>query len=141
MANIRPKRVTIVAWLSIIFSFISATPKFLLVFNQEVYQQSKEFVEKASENGLLDVPFELQMVHALLGSMILITSSLFILKGKLWAVYLYTFWIYGVVVLTLLITGTSPQFISKAIVACLLCGFLFSPKAMQFFRGSNEQDE
>ncbi len=134
----RPKRITIIAWISIILSLLSATPKFLLAINSEVYQQAKEILEAASKNALFNIPIELQIVHALLGSVVLITSALFMLRGRIWALYLYTFWIYTVVLMTLLVSGPSPQFISKTVFAFILCGLLFSPKSMLFFKGNNE---
>lgn len=140
MSNKRPKRVTYVAWISIVFSLLSAIPKFTLAFDNEVYQQAKRLIERSSQNGLFHVPFEFQIVHALLGSVILIICSLFILRGKRWALYIYTLWIYSVVILTLIVTGPSVQFMSKTVIAVLMCSVLFSPKAMQFFRDNEEQD-
>lgn len=128
-----PKRVAFVAWLSIIYAVLSLIPKLLLLVDSEIYSNTKELVSAIGNNGLIEVPFNLQIAHSIVGSIVLGVSAFFMLKGNKWALYLFVAWVVGVLLLTMLVAGISTHFLAKSGVAVIFFIMLFSRKSLDYF--------
>lgn len=131
-----PKRVKFIAVLSIAYAAITSFPKVLLLVNRELYENTKLLVSSVSSKGLLEVPFSLQITHALIGTIVMIISSIYMLHGKRWALNLWSLWVLGVLILTLAVAGFSVHFFSKLTVAVALLAMLHSGKSKIFFRST-----
>ncbi|PLX85581.1 MAG: hypothetical protein C0617_03535 [Desulfuromonas sp.] len=129
----RPLSVCIISWFTIFYALLSAAPKLFLLINPEAYRLTLEWSQAASGDGLIPVPFSFQLVHALVGVPVLLFSGVFMLKGRTWALAAFLFWIFGVLVLTFLVSGLSVSLYLKLAVAVIATVLLTREKALAFF--------
>ena len=129
----RPWAVTITSWFFIIYAVLSAIPKFFLIINPEVVTMAMEFSTASSNVGFIHVPFSFQLTHALVGVPIILISGIFMLKGRLWALVIFLLWMFGVLVLTLLVSGLSILLYAKLAVAGIVTVLLTRQTSLTYF--------
>jgi hypothetical protein len=121
--GVRPKSVTIIAWILIAAGFVSIFTS-LSSFNSPM---TKDLM---SRNPL---PIYLQLVLMYMGLPIAIISGIGILKGKDWSRPLYVIW--GIIGLSvnLITSSIKVPIIAGLIVFAAIVFFLYRPAANQYF--------
>jgi hypothetical protein len=130
----RPLSISIISWFFILWELFSVIPKVLLIINPEAYKHAMKLNQTLSAKSFLTVPFELQLAHAFVGVVVILISGIFMLKGRLWALITFLAWIYGVVLLTLAVTGLSVFLYLKLGTAMVITIVLTRPKPFAYFR-------
>ena len=131
-----PLSVKIIAVLGMIYSGLTAIPKALVLLNPEIYESTKNLVEAISEQGMFTVPFSVQITHSILGVLVIFISSLYMLKGRSWALYLLTGWIAASLVITLMVAGLSSYVLIKLPLTILILGILYTGKSRAYLLGN-----
>jgi len=129
----RPLTVSVISWFFMLWAIFSVILKVFLIINPEAYRQALELDQTLSTQSFLHVPFWFQLAHAFIGVPIIIVSSIFMLKGRLWALIVFLVWIYGVVLLTLAVSGLSISLYFKLFTAILITVFLTRSKHLAYF--------
>lgn len=128
-----PLRIKIIAILGLIYVAITGLPKLLVVMDAGMYENTRELVSAMAVKGLVNVPFAVQMAHALIGMVVIAVSSIYMMFGQRWALFLWTFWVLTALVMTLLVTGMGVQLAAKSVTAIMLPGILYSNRSRAFF--------
>ena len=135
-----PLRVKLIAIFFILYSIISGAVKGFVFFDPELYENTKLLIDAAASQGLINVPFSVQITHSLLGVVVIPISCIYMWFGKSWALYLFTFWIASALVLTLLVAGV-PYLMVKTPLAVIFLAILYTGKARKYLlvdaKGSN----
>lgn len=134
----RPKSVTIISILAIIFGLYSLAVKIFVVSSTERYQQFLEFAEALNSKAIVSLPVEVHLAHGLIGSFMWIVSGIFMLKGKNWARLLALFWGFTVLVLTFFVGGFSILLYLKSAMYLILLYFLTHEKCLVYFQGKEQ---
>lgn len=133
-----PLGVKIIAVLSMAYSALSAIPKALVLLNPEIYEGTKSLVEASSSQGIFAVPFSVQLFHSLMGVFVVFISCVYMLKGKSWALYLFTAWIAASLTLTLIIVGPSNYALIKLPLAIAVLAILYTGKSRTYLVGDSD---
>ncbi len=129
----RPRTVSLVCWFFILWSLLAVVPKIMVLADPGIYRQTIEFNQALASRGLMYVPVWFQIFHAFAGVPVISVACAGMLKGWAWALWVLLAWIFGVVVLTLLVTGLSVSFYAKLGVAILITVLLTRPHVLRFF--------
>lgn len=130
-----PLSVKVIAVLSMIYSGLAAIPKAFVLLNPEIYEGTKNFVEASSAQGILTVPFSVQLFHSILGVFVVFISGVYMLKGRSWALYLLTAWFAASLALTLVIMGPSIYVLIKLPLAIIVLAILYTGKSREYLLG------
>lgn len=130
----RPKSLTIISKLAIIFGLYSLAVKIFVLSSSETYQQFLEFAEAINSKAIVRLPVEVHLAHGLIGSLIWIVSGIFMLKGKNWARQLALLWGFTVLVLTFFVSGFSILLYLKSATYLLMLYFLTHEKCLAYFQ-------
>ena len=106
----RPLTVTVICWFFMLWAFFSVIPKVFLLIDPAAYRQALDLSNALSNQGFLHIPLWFQLAHAFFGVPVIIVSGIFMLKGRFWAFAAFLIWIFGVIVLTLAVSGLSCPF-------------------------------
>ena len=85
----RPKRVTLVCWLIIVYSVLTVVVLLFTVFSEDTFAIYRDLLEEISYFGLVNLPAEVQLVLVFVGSIVSVLSAIFMLKAKNWARVLF----------------------------------------------------
>ena len=130
-----PLSVKIIAVLCMVLSVLLAIPKVFVLLNPEVYEGARNLVEAMSSQAIFPVPFAVQIYHSLLGVFVVFLSGVYMLKGKLWALYLLTAWILVSLLLTFLIVGASNYFLIELVLPIIILTVLYTGKSRVYLLG------
>lgn len=131
----RPITLTILAWFLIIYSALTLVTKVFIVINPEAYKLAQDLSDNLNNQALIPVSFHLQLMHALIGSILIILAGIFILKGHRWSRVLLFVWMVSVLIITFLVTGLSIQFYLKTVITTLLTLLIFNSTSNSYFKG------
>jgi hypothetical protein len=132
----RPLYVTLISWFFIIYAFLSLFPKLMLFIIPEAYDIAKDLSDSSARKEILSVPFWVQVLHAYLGSVIMVISGIFMLKGQEWARITMTIWVSGVLIITFLVVGFSFQLYTKSTIAIIIFFPLYLSEPNKYFKGN-----
>lgn len=107
------------------------TIKCIVLLDPELYENTKLLVDAAASQGLINVPFSVQIAHSLLGVVVISISCIYMWLGKSWALYLFTFWIASTLVLTLLVAGV-PASMVKIPLTVIILAILYTGRARRY---------
>ena len=132
----RPLYVASISCFFIVYAFFSLIPKLMLLITPEVYDIAKNLCASNDSNEIISVPFWVQVLHAYLGSVVMLVSGIFMLKGHAWARITLMIWVSSVLIITFLVTGFSFQLYIKSIVAIIISLSLYQPRPNKYFKGN-----
>jgi hypothetical protein len=129
----RPPAVAFVAVFCIVYALLTALPKAWLLVDTEAYRITADLVAARAANGLLPVPFGVQITHAVLGLPVLLAVGMGLLRGHAWAALLLVAWIVGVLLMTLLVVGWGASLMIKLATGILIIAPLATSRARAWF--------
>jgi len=130
----RPIYITIISWFFIAYAVLSLIPKLALIIIPEAYEMAAELSASQGNYWVVHVPFWVQIMHAYIGSIVLIISGIFMLKGRAWAKNLLVIWMLSVLVITFSVAGFSFHMYAKSIVTIIIILLLYRPAAGNYFK-------
>ena len=137
MAETRPRRprsISILAVVMVLYGLFTLFPKILLLTSQEVYEASAALAASLAAGGLLALPLDLQIAIGFIASFVAILAGIFIWRGRNWARWAAALWM--VLTLALYVLQTGPTWLPaiKLPVFFLVLFLLFRPQAAGHFR-------
>lgn len=105
----------------------------MLFVKPEVYDIAKELSESLETISLLPIPFWFQVLHAYIGSVVMLIAGVFILKGNNWARVVLMVWMLSVLFITFLVAGFVFQLYTKSIFTVIFALLLYSKKSNSYF--------
>ena len=105
----------------------------MLLVMPEVYDTAKEFNDSLERTAILSIPFWFQLVHAYMGSVVMMTAGIFILRGHNWARITLLIWILSVLIITFLIVGFTFHLYSKFLIAVIIFFLLYRQNSNSYF--------
>ncbi|MFH1442287.1 MAG: hypothetical protein ABIH18_09665 [Candidatus Omnitrophota bacterium] len=131
MDKIRPRSVSVIAWINIVFgiSGIYNVIQMPRIFSDPKYQKIAEI----SSSSL-----QLSMIVSGIFSVLFLASGIAMLKGFNWGRLLYLIGVGIMVLLNLLSHGFSPLSLPGIIVYITFFIFLTRPAAVEFFKGQDQ---
>jgi hypothetical protein len=133
----RPRAVAFVAVFCIVYALLTALPKAWLLVDAEGYRLTAELVAARAVDGLVAVPFGLQVAHAVLGLPVLLAVGIGLLRGRGWAVLLLAAWTIGVLLMTPLVVGWGAALLIKLAAGILMLAPLATSRARAWFDPAN----
>ena len=133
----RPRRITVAGWFFIIYAVLSFIPKVMVFFSPEFYDTAKDLIKSLEGNSILNIPFSVQLAHAMLGSVVMLVSGVYLLNGRNWARVTLVIWMLSVFIITILITGIVFTFYTKSLFAAIIIWLLYSKKSNYYFHSNN----
>ena len=130
----RPISVTTIAWFSIVYAVVSLVPKLIVLVDPRAFEFASQLSAAQQAGAARLLPFAVQMTHALIGSAVLLTAGVAMLRGRGWARILLIVWMLSVLVVTLLVLGLSYQWYAKSAVAIIVIALLYRRAASQYFQ-------
>ena len=129
----RPLTVTLISWFFMLWAFFSVIPKVFLLIDPEAYRQALDLSRALSNKGFLQIPLWFQLAHAFISVPVIIVSGIFMLQGRFWAFATFLLWIFGVIVLTLAVSGLSFSLYAKLVTAVVITILLTRAKPLAYF--------
>ena len=131
----RPLPVSIIAVMFVLYGLVSLVPKAMVFLSPEIREGTAALTEAMTTGGVLTLSMELQLAHALAGSMVFILAGVFLWAGRNWARWLALAWMVGSLALYLLLTGPVVTFYLKIPLFLVLTYVLTARKTSAFLRG------
>jgi hypothetical protein len=119
----RPTSITVIAWILIVSSVLTAITSTMSLNNPMV----KELMSRSL------LPLPVQYVIMYLGLIITVISGISILKGKNWSRYLYVIWSIIGFVIGITTSPMKAAMIPGGVIFLVIAFFLFRPKINEFF--------
>ena len=130
----RPRSIAALAVLLLLYGLFTLLPKILLLSSQELYDNTLAMTEALTAQGLIALPFGLQIAISFIASAVLILTGVFLWRGAGWARWAVVLWMAFSWSLYFLQTGPSALLWIKVPVFCLVTFLLFRPGVRGFFR-------
>ena len=135
----RPKGVTIIATIVIIFGVFTFIPKIYVISSPERFNEFIDFFRSISKNQIIHVPVVLQISHGVIGSIIWTVAGIFMLKGQNWAQILALIWGLTVVLLTFFVSGLTITLFTKTPLFVLIFFILMKRSSSHNFKTAVRQ--
>ena len=130
----RPRSITIIGWLLIVSGGISAINTTSNLHNPRIKEVMSQFL----------MPIPISYAFSYVGLLIGLVCGIGMLKSRNWARFLYVGWSVISLVVLYINWGTNPGKIIvlfPALIFFLVIAFLFSPKANEYFTGTEIQGD
>jgi hypothetical protein len=124
--NQRPKSITVICWILIIMGAISIVSSTLSLNNPI----AKELMAKSP------IPVNIQYAVMYIGLLIMLVSSVAMLKRQNWARLLYVGWSIIGFIIGIATSPMKAAMIPGLIVFLIIVFFLFRPKANEYFKAT-----
>ena len=131
----RPLSISIIAVLFVLYGLVSLVPKAMVFLSPDIREGTAALTEAMTAGGVLTLPMELQLAHALAGSAVFILAGVFLWAGRNWARWLALAWMVGSLALYLLLAGPVVTFYLKIPLFLVLTYVLTARKTSAFLRG------
>jgi hypothetical protein len=130
----RPKGVTIIATIAIIFGVFTFIPKIYVISSPERFNEFLDFFRPISKNQIIHVPVILQISHGVIGSIIWTVTGIFMLIGQNRARILALIWGLTVILLTFFVSGLTIILFTKTALFVLIFLILMKRSSSHYFK-------
>jgi hypothetical protein len=124
-----PLRVKLITAISIFIALVSVIPQIIVFLDPVMSETYKGLTNAYSQAGIISV----QLIQSILGFVIILISCIYMLKGRKWALYLYTAWILFTLAMSLVITGSYVYLLYKIPITIFIFSFLYTGQSRRFF--------
>jgi len=130
----RPRTITWIAWLAILYGVVTLGQKMFVTVSPEASALTREFFDKLNQNALVRLPFEAHMAHGVASSIVFAVAGIFMLLGRNWARLLLLLWPLTALALTFIVSGFSLSLGLKTVTYGTLAFFLLRPATAEYFQ-------